>query len=216
METDNRIGKYFLAVALIMLTLGLVFGVLASANYIFPGYSKSWLGFVQLRPLHVSCIMFFILIGASGCVYSGLNLIEPNKINKPIAYTQLVVWLIANICILFSYFNLQFGGREYLEFPPGYAIIIAVAWLLFIISVLGVVAKIKNKPVYIWMWTTGIFFFILTFSENYLWEFPFFREHFIKDMTIQWKANGSLVGSWNQLIYGTSFFLIEKISKNKS
>lgn len=59
------------------------------------------------------------------------------------------------------------------------------------------------------------FFFIFTFLENYLWVFPYFRSHFIADMTIQWKANGSLVGSWNQLIYGTSFYLMERISGDK-
>ena len=216
MESENKTGRYFIALALMMLILGVLFGVHAATNYIHPGYSKSWLGFVQLRPLHVSSVVFFILIGASGCVYTGLNFIEPNKISKTIAYSQLGLWLIAILFILFSYSNSQFGGREYWEFPPKYAIIIVFAWLLFLINFLRVVVKIKKWPVYIWMWMTGIFFFLLTFSENYLWVFPFFRDHFVKDMTIQWKANGSLVGSWNQLIYGTAFFLIERISNDKS
>ena len=215
MENQNKTGKYFLAVALIMLILGLVFGVLAATNYIHPGYSKTWLNFSQLRPLHVSCIVFFILIGASGCVYSGLNFIEPDKIKKPSAFTQLGLWLVAIFFIIYSYFNSEFGGREYWEFPPKYSIIIAVAWLLFLFNFICVAIKIKKWPVYIWMWMTGIFFFLLTFSENYLWEFPFFREHFVKDMTIQWKVNGSLVGSWNQLVYGTAMFLMEKITNNK-
>jgi nitric oxide reductase subunit B len=34
-------------------------------------------------------------------------------------------------------------------------------------------------------------------------------------MTIQWKVNGSLVGAWNQIIYGTSFFVMDRISGNK-
>jgi nitric oxide reductase subunit B len=34
-------------------------------------------------------------------------------------------------------------------------------------------------------------------------------------MTVQWKSNGSFVGSWNQLIYGTSFYIMEKISGDK-
>ncbi len=215
MESENKTGKYFLALALIMLILGLVFGVLAATNYIHPGYSKSWLNFSQLRPIHVSCIVFFILIGASGCVYSGLNFIAPNKIKKPISFIQLGLWLIAIFLILFAYLNSEFGGREYWEFPPKYSIIIAAAWLLFLINFIRVVIKIKKWPVYIWMWMTGIFFFLLTFSENYLWEFPYFREHFVKDMTIQWKVNGSLVGSWNQLVYGTAMFLMEKLTENK-
>jgi nitric oxide reductase subunit B len=65
------------------------------------------------------------------------------------------------------------------------------------------------------MWMTGILFFMFTFAENYLWLFPYFRQHFVTDMTIQWKVNGSLVGSWNQLIYGTSFFLMDRIRNNR-
>lgn len=33
-------------------------------------------------------------------------------------------------------------------------------------------------------------------------------------MTIQWKVNGSMVGAWNQLLYGTMFFLMDRISGN--
>ena len=60
-----------------------------------------------------------------------------------------------------------------------------------------------------------IIFFLFSFTENYLWLFPYFREHFVTDMTIQWKVNGSLVGAWNQLLYGCAFFLMDKISGNK-
>ena len=34
-------------------------------------------------------------------------------------------------------------------------------------------------------------------------------------MTIQWKSYGSLVGSWNLLIYGSSIYLMDKIAGNK-
>lgn len=34
-------------------------------------------------------------------------------------------------------------------------------------------------------------------------------------MTIEWKVNGSLVGAWNQLLYGTAFFVMDKISGTK-
>ena len=34
-------------------------------------------------------------------------------------------------------------------------------------------------------------------------------------MTVQWKAMGSMVGSWNMLIYGIGFYVMEKISGNR-
>ncbi len=211
-----NIGNLFLLNALIMLILGLCFGVLASLTYICPEFLKLQLGFISLRPLHVSFMMFWIILGATGCVYSGLKTyIHQEKVNK-IAVIQLVLWLVAIVGIIISYFIKDFGGREYWEFNPIWALPIVLAWILFLVNFISIVIKIKNWPVYIWMWMTGILFFLFSFTENYLWLFPYFREHFIKDMTIQWKVNGSLVGAWNQILYGTGFYLMDKISGSKN
>lgn len=199
-----------------MLVSGLCFGILAALIYLFPDFLKQEIGFVSLRPLHVSSAMFWIILGATGCVYSGMKaFIKDSKI-KVIAMIQWGLWIVAIIGIITSYFTKDFGGKEYWEFNPIWALLIALAWILFLVNFFLLVKKIKNWPVYIWMWMTGILFFLFTFSENYLWIFPYFREHFITDMTIQWKVNGSLVGSWNQILYGTAFFLMDKISNTKS
>lgn len=207
-----NIGNVFLLSALIMLILGLVFGVLASVIYIFPGFLKQIIGFASIRPLHVSFVMFWIILGATGCVYSGLE----NKIYKlniiKIGIVQWILWLLAIVGIVISYFKKDFGGREYWEFNPAWALPIAFAWILFLVNFISSAKNIKNWPVYIWMWMTGILFFLFSFTENYLWIFPYFREHFLTDMTIQWKVNGSLVGAWNQILYGTAIYLMDKIS----
>lgn len=65
------------------------------------------------------------------------------------------------------------------------------------------------------MWLTGIIFFLFTYLESNLWLIPYFRDSLVKDMTIQWKSYGSLVGSWNMLIYGSSIYLMDKIAGNK-
>ncbi len=199
-----------------MLMAGLCFGVLAALIYLFPDFLKQEIGFVSLRPLHVSSAMFWIILGATGCVYNGMKILTNNSKIKVIAIVQWGLWIVAIIGIMRSYFIKDFGGKEYWEFNPVWALPIAIAWILFLVNFYQLVKKIKNWPVYIWMWMTGILFFLFTFSENYLWMFPYFREHFITDMTIQWKVNGSLVGSWNQILYGTAFFLMDKISNSKS
>lgn len=217
MKLSNlNIGNLFLITAIVMLLLGLGFGILAAIIYMHPDFMKHQLGFVSLRPLHVSSTIFWIILGATGCVYNGLKqYIKETRMYK-IAIIQWVLWIVAIIGIVISYFNKDFGGREYWEFNPVWALPIAIAWMFFLVNFYSLVKKIKNWPVYIWMWLTGVVFFLFTFSENYLWVFPYFREHFITDMTIQWKVNGSLVGSWNQILYGTAFFLMDKISNSKN
>lgn len=199
-----------------MLVLGLIFGILAATIYIFPDFLKQQLGFISLRPLHVSSAMFWIILGATGCIYNGLKQNITKVSTYKIAFIQWVLWIVAIIGIMISYLMKDFGGREYWEFNPVWALPIAIAWMLFLVNFSSLVRKIKDWPVYIWMWLTGVLFFLFTFSENYLWVFPYFREHFITDMTIQWKVNGSLVGSWNQILYGTAIFLMDKIANTKN
>lgn len=210
------IGKLFLLTALILLMLGLCFGILASLSYLFPDFLKTQLGFISLRPLHVSTVMFWIILGATGCVYSGLELYAEKELTNNSNIAQWWLWIIAIGGIFYSYFTKNFGGREYWEFNPVWALPIIFAWIIFLVNFIKIIKNVREWPVYIWMWLTGIVFFLFTFIENYLWLFPYFREHFMTDMTIQWKVNGSLVGSWNQILYGTAFFLMDRIDNNKS
>lgn len=212
---NPQIGKYFLATALIMLCIGLTFGIMAGIYYAIPDFRSNAPGFTSLRPLHVSAVIFWILLGATGCVYCCIQ--SFHNFSTPattFARVQWSLWMLAIAGIFYSYLEGNFGGREYWEFPPVWALPIALAWLLFLINFIDVVKRIGRWPVYIWMWMTGIVFFLFAFAENYLWLFPYFRDHFVTDMTIQWKVNGSLVGAWNQLLYGTAFFLMERINKN--
>lgn len=208
----KNVGKLFFRTALLLLIAGLILGCFAAASYVWPGFLKSQLGFMAMRPLHVSAVLFWILIGASASVYFGLNQLKPNELKSSLAYTQYALWLIAIVGMFYSYAVGDFGGREYWEFNPIWALPITLAWIIFIIQFLRITLQIKGWPVYMWMWLTGLVFFLFTFLEGYLWTIPYFRNALITDMTIQWKVNGSMVGAWNQIIYGTAMFLMDKIS----
>lgn len=211
-----QIHYWFLMIALSMLLIGLLMGILASLCYGFPSINRI-INFTSLRPLHVSSVVFWILLAAQFNIYDVLNENNPFSASENrIVKVQIILWVIALVGIVICYLFKQFGGREYWEFNPVFAIPILISWILFIqlffkkIKIL----QLQHQPVYVWMWFTGIIFFLFTFIENYLWVMPYFRKSFITDTTIQWKVNGSLVGSWNQLIYGLAFYLMEKISGN--
>ena len=173
-----NIGNIFLLSALLMLVLGLCFGLLAATIYIYPDFLKQQIGFISLRPLHVSSAMFWIILGATGCIYNGMKIYITHVKTKIIGIIQWILWLVAIAGIITSYFIKDFGGREYWEFNAVWALPIAMAWILFLINFSSLVYKIKNWPVYIWMWLTGILFFLFTFTENYLWVFSYFNRYF--------------------------------------
>ncbi len=209
--------KILLLAALLLLAIGMLFGITGAWQYMVPGFLKSILSFERIRPLHVSAVIFWILLAAVATVLTYVQ----DHTKKPLfsrwlLKIQVALFLGTILAILISYSLGVFGGREYWEFPPALALPIVIGWILLLINFLKTIGTLRKQPVYIWMWLTGIIFFLFTFLESYLWVIPYFNHNILKDMTIQWKSYGSMVGAWNMLIYGSSIYLMEKISKQKN
>lgn len=215
-QNKNNHAAPFITTGLILLCSALLFGLLAAIQYIVPGWGRDTFSFEKLRPLHVSSAVFWIIAGAMGAVLTYLqeHNQQPLK-NKALVKWQFYLFATSFAGILISYFFGVFSGREYWEFHPLFAIPITIGWILFIINFTTNHLKLKGAPVYVWMWFTGAVFFLFTYLESNLWLIPGVRNHLVKDMTIQWKSYGSMVGAWNQLIYGSSIYLMDKIAGNK-
>ena len=214
---QNRLPFLFIECALIALLIGLFFGVVGGLQYVLPEFLKDSLGFNKTRPLHVTLVITWIFTAAIGGIYYYLPRISGRKIfSLFLMELHFFSLLVTGTAILICYFLGKFGGREYLEFPPILALPMLFTWILFALNFFLTISKnVKEWPIYLWMWTTGICFFAFTFGESYLWKIAFFRDNIVRDVTIQWKANGSMVGAWNMLIYGTAFYVMEQISGNK-
>lgn len=214
----QALNKGFIGFALILLLMGLFFGVIAAIAFFKPDYFLHMMPFQQLRPFHVSAALFWIISGAAGSILVFKKNVFPNLPQKnTFGIAFIILWVVTILLIFLSYCFEQFGGREYWEFPPVLNVIILLAWICLMISFFGTVLKAaKDQPVYVWMWSTGILFFFFTFTEQNLWHIAWFRNSFLKEMTIQWKSNGSMVGAWNQMIYGTAIYLMVKISGDEA
>lgn len=208
----KEISTWFLLFAILSLLGGVFFGIISAFQFVFPGFLES-IPFVKTRPLHVSMVIAWIFLAAIGGIYYYL----PKYVGTPLYSDKLPKWhlgifLVTGIAVVVSYLMGVFGGREYWEFPPVLALPIIISWILFGYNYYKTVFRKKDHwPVYLWMWGTGIFFFLFTYMESNLWIFSYFRDHLVRDVTVQWKSNGSLVGSWNMLIYGTAIFLMDRI-----
>lgn len=210
-------SKLFIIAALLLLGTGMVWGVTGGLQYLIPGFLKSYLPFQKIRPLHVSSVVFWIIFSSTGAVFTYLQQHTGKKIySNLLIKSQLIIFSLSVISILISYCAGIFGGREYWEFHPIMALPIVAGWILFLINFIKSAGSFRNQPVYVWMWFTGILFFLFTFLESYLWIFPYFRNNVVNDMTVQWKSYGAMVGSWNMLIYGSSIFLMDKIGNSKN
>jgi nitric oxide reductase subunit B len=214
----NALCKFFIGFALTLLLISLFFGVIAALAFFKADYFTNMMSFQQARPFHVSAALFWIISAAvGGILYYKNDVFTDTKPNNKFTVSFMVIWIVTIVIIFISYCFEQYGGREYWEFPPFLNAFILLAWIILIAGFFRTVFKsAKDKPVHVWMWATGILFFLFTFIEQNLWHIAWFRTSFLKEMTIQWKSNGSMVGAWNQMIYGTAIYLMVKISGDES
>lgn len=130
-----------------------------------------------------------------------------------LAAVHLALQVAMVIIVVSGFFLGNFSGREYLEFPPWVIFIIVAYWVMFGINFIKTVKpQLAVSPVYVWSWASGLLFFLITIIEAHLWVLPYFNDNIIRDITVQWKANGSMVGAWNLLIFGTAMYAMEQIT----
>ena len=171
-------SKLFLVAGLLLLAVGILFGLIGALQYIMPGLFKKYLSFERIRPLHVSSVVFWIIFGAMGGVLTYLQEHTGKKIYSAVLLKiQFIIFCLSILAILVSYSIGIFGGREYWEFHPLLALPIAIGWVLFLVNFIKSMGSFRKQPVYVWMWLTGVIFFLFTFAESYLWVFPYFRNN---------------------------------------
>jgi nitric oxide reductase subunit B len=211
MTSEKRVVRGFLLAAVGALCSGALFGVIGSWQHALPGVIDA-IPFVKSRPLHVSLVVAWIFLAAVGGVYHYLpRLVGAPLYSVRLAWLHLFLFLGTGVLVIGSYAMGRFGGREYWEFPPVLGIPIAIGWLLLVYNFFRTLARRKGPwPAYLWMWSTGIAFFLVTYAEANLYLFPGFSNNMVRDLTVQWKAYGALTGSWNMLVYGTALVVMER------
>lgn len=212
----NKVSLYFLLFAMVSFFLGMFFGLFASFQYILPEFIKEHFPFSKLRPFHVTSVISWIVLCATGCIYFFLAYVEKFRLFSPLLVKiHFFIFLMTGIAIYLSFLFDYTEGREYFAFTPILIIPILIGWILFGINYFKTLYKhVRRWPVYFWMWGTGIVFMCYHLLEAHFWLLDFFRLNFIRDFAVQWKSYGSFTGSWNMLVYGISIYLMSKIKKN--
>ena len=102
----------------LLLLATLLFGLLSSWAYLYPEVFNKYLPFYQLRPMHTSAALFFIISAATLCIIIfHKNTIGRDATTGIFEKTFITIW-VATILVIFIYYSFKkFGGREYWEFP---------------------------------------------------------------------------------------------------
>ncbi|MBL4844145.1 MAG: cbb3-type cytochrome c oxidase subunit I [Planctomycetes bacterium] len=211
----------FMRGALVSLLIALLGGVLGVLHYLPQSADflrGIGLGFPALRPLHTTFVSAWIFLAALAVIHRWLEdaggpVSEGERWRLRI---QVSLWALAGAGIAVTLLLGITSGREYLGFHPLFSIPILLGWLLFAWNYFRV-ARLDfwNQPIYVSMWGVGVCFFTYTFLEQHAWLLPGVFSDPIVDLRIQWKACGTLVGSFNLLVYGSLYYVGERLSGDK-
>lgn len=222
----QAVARGFLRVAAALLLASLVFGLLLAAYYtpLAPGLNRLGLRLYLLRPLHTGAAIGWVYFAGMAMVHRWLFShvqerfapLRAQAVARGIAARARVqLWLWSG-CVLVAAVAFASGhtsGREYLEYPPWLALPILAGWLLFAVSFARATGfRLLRLPVHAWMWGTSVFLFVASFAQAHAWLLDWLLARPVRDLAIQWMAMGSLVGSFNLLVYGSIAWLGTRLS----
>ncbi len=220
-QSSERILLVMIACAVGCILLSLAMGALAALYYmpeVGAVMKRSGVSLVQLRPLHTTFASAWIYLGAVTCVYAYLfqEYGEPDAGDKRRFKIHMVLWGLAGLGVLVTLPLGITSGREYLGFHPVFSVMIAAGWVLFAYTFLKKVGRgFWGKPVYVYMWTTGILLFLYTFAEGHAYLLDSVRGRPVVDLQVQWKSCGTLVAAFNQMVYGGLIYVVERMTGDK-
>jgi len=201
MKKNLRYPIYYISVGLCCLVLCLTAGLLAGFQYVVPTFIKQLLPFTALRPLHTLFALSWIFMGSIGSILWYIqNDTRYRYQSFSIIKLQFWLFLLTGLAITVCYVLRKFEGKEYLEFPHLFYFPILLGWLLLAIYYFRAMwTSFASWPAYYWMWGTGMVFMIFHFTEAHMWILSYFKQDYIQNLTMQWKAGGAYVGAWNML-----------------
>lgn len=210
-----------LRMALWCIVLAVPAGLIGSLHYL-PAVSdqlnSSGMSLTQLRPLHTTFASLWIF-GASLAViyhwlstqYGGLDRADRWRFRFHTA-----CWLAAGAGSLVSLLLGVTTGREYLEVHPVFSGLLLLGWFAYAWTFLR---RLRHgfwaQPIYVWFWTVGTLYFVYTFVEGHVWMLSDVFGNPVRDLQLQWKSCGTLVGSFNFLMYGSLAYVGERLSGDK-
>lgn len=218
-----HVPALFFTLSLVSLLITVFMGILTAFYYTEIGYTlfkNIGITFRELRPIHTTFSIGWLFLGSVGVVYSYIVLKVKDEDASKLSFfshVHFILWFICGLFIIISLLYGKFSGREYMEFHPLISLFLLLGWIFFLLCFFKIhnLVTLPQQPVYIYFWLCGILYFIYSFVENHVWLMPIIWNLPVVDLQIQWKSLGSLVASFNMLIYGSFAYLSVLLGDNK-
>lgn len=181
----------------------------------YPMFRVWGLSLPSLRPLHLIAGTGWVYLGGLAAVAHHWS--RSTRSTRPVAGSVirffLWTWALGAAVFTISTFAGSYGGREYFFTSLPASVLFWTGWVVLACSYVRSRPRSDGRqPVYLWMWMTSFGLFTYAFVETHVFLLPYFREHPLRDMAIEWKSYGTLVGSFILLVYGALAYLADSLN----
>ncbi|MCJ7765775.1 MAG: cytochrome-c oxidase, cbb3-type subunit I [Thiovulaceae bacterium] len=171
LEYDYTVAKMFMLTTVLLGVVGMLVGVILawelafpSVNTIFGSGVAEYTNFSRLRPLHTDSVIFgFTLSGIwATWYYIGQRVLKvsmaESKVLMFIGKLHFWLYLVGVVAVVVSLLMGITTSKEYAEFEWPIDIAIVIVWVLWGMSIFGLIGLRREKSLYISIW-----YYIATF-----------------------------------------------------
>jgi len=171
LEYDYTVAKMFMFTTLLFGIIGMSIGVFIAFELAFPGLNTvfghgiaEYTNFSRLRPLHTDGVAFGFTVSGifATWFYVGQRVLKvsmaESKFLMFVGKLQFWLYFIGVLAAVVSLFMGYTSSKEYAEFEWPIDIAIVVVWVLWGVSIFGLIGIRREKSLYISVW-----YYIATF-----------------------------------------------------
>lgn len=222
---DNKIVKWFAYATIFWGLVGMLAGLLAAFQLVFPAlnFGTAPTTFGRVRPVHTNAVIFaFVGNGIfMGVYYSLQRLVKARMFSDLLSKLHFWGWqliiVLAAVTLLAGYTT----GKEYAELEWPIDILITLVWVVFGINMFGTIIRRRERHLYVAIW-----FYIATFITVAMlhivnsWEIPFsWMKSYswyagVQDALVQWWYGHNAVAFFLTTPYlGLMYYFLPKAAE---
>jgi len=171
LEYDYTVAKWFMLVTVVLGIVGMLVGVILAWEMAFPAVNTiagsgvaEYTNFSRLRPLHTDSVIFgFTLSGIwATWYYVGQRVLKvsmaESKFLMFLAKLHFAIYMVVVVAVVGSLLLGISTGKEYADFEWPIDIAVVVVWVIWGMSIFGLIGIRREKSLYISIW-----YYIATF-----------------------------------------------------
>ncbi len=171
LEYDYTVAKWFMLATVVLGIVGMLVGVILAWQMAFPAVNlmageglAEYTNFSRLRPLHTDSVIFgFTLSGIwATWYYVGQRVLKvsmaESKFLMFLAKLHFAIYMVVVVAVVGSLLLGISTGKEYADFEWPIDIAVVVVWVIWGMSIFGLIGIRREKSLYISIW-----YYIATF-----------------------------------------------------